>query len=88
MEYGSIADALGNWFLDRPVDVTMAADMQCRLVELLRREFEASGDLLTRYPNPSVTDDGNFAQYKPRSNPSAQRSLLTTFVAKHGRCRI
>jgi hypothetical protein len=75
MDYGARADALGNWFLDRPMDVTMEADMQCRLVEMLRREFEVSDDLIARCPNPSLIDDGNFAQYKrPYIERIAERS--------------
>jgi hypothetical protein len=64
MDYRAMADALGNWFLDRPMDVTMEADMQCRLVEQLRRELKLNDTLMARCPNPPLTDDGNYAQYK------------------------
>lgn len=64
MDYGAAVDALGDWFLERPMDVTMEADMQCRLVEQLRRGLGATGDLMASCPEPPLTDEGNYAQYK------------------------
>lgn len=64
MDFEMVVDALGDWFLDQPLDVTLEADMQCWLVEQLRNDLEASEELLASCPRPPLTDAGNYAQYK------------------------
>lgn len=64
MDYRAIADSLGDLFLEQPIDVTMEADMQCYLIESLRQELKSRGKLYATCPNPPLTDDGNYAQYK------------------------
>lgn len=64
MDYQAVMESLGDWFLKRPMDVTMEADMQCHLIECLRLEFKSNGELFATCPTPPMTDEGNYAQYK------------------------
>ncbi|AXG08459.1 hypothetical protein [Haloplanus rubicundus] len=64
MEYRTVADELADWFLETPLDVSMEADMQCRLVERLRDILQNEDALYTTCHNPALTTDGNYAEYK------------------------
>lgn len=64
MDCRSIADELADWFLESPLDVSMEADMQCRLVERLRDTLRNEEALYTTCPHPAITTDGNYAGYK------------------------
>lgn len=64
MEYRMVANQMADWFLERPIDVTMEADMQSYLVEQLRQKLDSRGELFASCPTPPLTDDGNYAQYK------------------------
>lgn len=64
MDYRAVAESLADRFLTHPLDITMEADMQCRLVEFLRQELDSNDELFATCPTPSMTDDGNYAQYK------------------------
>ncbi|WP_265112061.1 hypothetical protein [Halosolutus halophilus] len=64
MNYHAIADELADWFLETALDVSMEADMQCRLIESLRTELQDADALYATFPDPTLTTDGNYAVYK------------------------
>lgn len=64
MDYRTLVDELADWFIETPLDVSMEADMQCRLVERLRTELLAADALYATCPDPALTTDGNYAAYK------------------------
>lgn len=64
MDYRAVAELFVDWFLKQPMDVTMNADMQCRLIERLHLECKSDEALFATCPTPSLTDDRKYAPNK------------------------